>query len=336
MSDVFKEVDEDLRREQLKSIWDRFGIYIIGVAVLIVAATAGYRLWEYWQDRKAEQEGDRFIEAMAAADAGRISEAISSFEAIAADGGAYGVLARIQAAVAKSQSGLPGAAASELDAIAADNSAPPILRDIARLRAGLLVLDVAGLDAMRERLGPLAGVGGPFRHSARELLGLSAWRNGDIDAARSYFEEIIADTGVPTGIADRAEMMLSLIRARTDLATIAAPAPEPATLPTDLPAFQLPGALPAPSPLDPAAPAPAPSGTPFAPLGQTPAPSPFAPLPGATPFAPTPVPATPEPAPAPPAAETPAPAAPAEPPAPAPPPAAEPAPAAGPAPAPAP
>src|SRR5688572_23023181 len=67
MSDVFKEVDEDLRREQLKSIWDRFGIYIIGAAVLIVVATGGYRLWEYWQDRKAEQEGDRFIEAMAAA-----------------------------------------------------------------------------------------------------------------------------------------------------------------------------------------------------------------------------------------------------------------------------
>ena len=45
MSDVFKEVDEDLRREQLKSIWDRFGAYIIGAAVLIVVATAGYRLW---------------------------------------------------------------------------------------------------------------------------------------------------------------------------------------------------------------------------------------------------------------------------------------------------
>ena len=317
MSDVFKEVDEDLRREQLKSIWDRFGAYIIGAAVLIVVATAGYRLWEYWQDRRAEQQGDRFVAAMTAATEGRTNEAISAFEAIGAEGGAYGVLARMQAAIAKSQSGLPGAAASELDAIAADNSAPPILRDVARLRAALLVLDLATLDSMRERLDPLAGIGGPFRHSAREILGLSAWRNGDVEAARTYFEQILADTGVPAGIGDRADMMLSLIRARTDLATIAAPAPAPVTLPTDLPAFALPGGQSI-APLDPLAPAP-----PAAPFAPSAAPSPFAPgpspfaTPAPSPLAPlAPAPATPEPAPAP-AAEAPeAPAPPAAAPAP--------------------
>lgn len=353
MSDVFKEVDEDLRRDQLKTIWDRFGAYIIAVAVLIVVATAGYRLWEYWQGQKAQRDGDRFIEALAATDAGRISEAISGYEAIAADGGAYGALARIQAAIAKSQSGLPGAAASELDAVAADPAVPAALRDVARLRAGLLVVDVADFASMKARLEPLAAVGAPFRHSARELLGLSAWRNGDIETARGYFEQISADTGVPQALASRADMMLALIRARTDQATIAEPAPAPA-LPTELPGFALPGGQPITvgplAPFGQATPTtPAPSSNPFAPSPFAPstAPSPFAPSAAPSPFAPFAP--TPEPTPAPipspaaeappaqpaPAAEAVAPAPAAEPvapaveptPAPVPPPAATPAPA---------
>ena len=66
MSDIFREVDEDIRNERFKRLWDRFGPYVIGVAVLIVVVTAGYRGWQYWQNSQAAATGDRFVAAIIA------------------------------------------------------------------------------------------------------------------------------------------------------------------------------------------------------------------------------------------------------------------------------
>jgi hypothetical protein len=82
MSDIFKEVDEDLRREQVRKLWDRYGPYVIGLAILIVVATAGYRGWEYWQERQAQATGDRFLAALALANKGEHEPAVAALKAI--------------------------------------------------------------------------------------------------------------------------------------------------------------------------------------------------------------------------------------------------------------
>ena len=71
MTDIFKEVDEDLRREQFRKLWDRFGPYVIGLAILIVVATAGIRGWDYWQEKQAQATGDRFLAALDLANQGK-------------------------------------------------------------------------------------------------------------------------------------------------------------------------------------------------------------------------------------------------------------------------
>src|SRR5262249_60535309 len=94
MTDIFREVDEDLRREQLKKLWDRYGSYVLGVAILIVIATAGYRFWQYWQDSQAQASGDRFVAALKLADTGKHSDAISALTDLSRNGsGDYPVLA---------------------------------------------------------------------------------------------------------------------------------------------------------------------------------------------------------------------------------------------------
>src|SRR3979490_643349 len=102
MSDVFREVDEDLRREQLKKLWDRFGPYVLGAAVLIVVAVSGYKLWEYWERHQAETSGDRFVAALDLADSGKTAESIAALQDITTDGtGAYPALARFAIASQK-------------------------------------------------------------------------------------------------------------------------------------------------------------------------------------------------------------------------------------------
>jgi hypothetical protein len=215
MSDIFREVDEDLRHEHYKRLWDRFGPYVIALAVLIVVGVGGWQAWDYWQTRSAESTGDRFIAALELSDQGQHQEALTAFEEIVADGsGDYPVLADFRVAAAKSAAGDTDGAVEAFDALAASSSTPEAVKPIARLRAALILVDTASLSDLESRIGDLAATGQPWRHSAREILGLAAWRAGDLEAARKYYEQIAADQEKPADLQTRADLMLSLIKAR--------------------------------------------------------------------------------------------------------------------------
>src|SRR6202521_4200621 len=144
MSDVFREVDEDLRREQLQRLWDRFAPYILGLAVLIVLAVSGYKLWEYWQNHQAEASSDRFIAAMDLADTGKTADSIAALQALAIDGsGGYPALARFLIASEKTDTGDTTGAVADYDALAARTDVPVDIRNMARLRAAFLLIDSA-------------------------------------------------------------------------------------------------------------------------------------------------------------------------------------------------
>lgn len=207
-----REVDEELRHDQIKGLWSRFGNVVIGVAILVVVATAGYRGWEYWTDRQAGQSGDAFIAATELSDQGKGDEAIAALEKLIADGsGAYPALARLRIAGEKQKKGDPAAAMADFEAIAADASLDKAFRDVARLRAGLIAVDREGYDQVKARLEPMAGGGEAYRSVAREALGLSAWKAGAFDEAAKWFRQIVDDAGESGNVRDRASLMLDLL-----------------------------------------------------------------------------------------------------------------------------
>ncbi|MEJ0012489.1 MAG: tetratricopeptide repeat protein [Bauldia sp.] len=233
MSDIFKEVDEDIRREQLHKLWDRFGPYILGVAVLIVLVTAGYRGWEYWQERQAQASGDRFATAIQLATAGKHDDAIAALQAIVKDGsGGYPVLAQFRIAGEKAAKGDDAGAVADFDAIAAGN-APAEIKNMARLRAAFLLVDTASFADLSARVGDLATTGNIWRHTAREILGLAAWRTGDYTTAQKFYSDLDADTDAPDEVHQRARLMLALIDAKlgvtppADAASITPATPTP-------------------------------------------------------------------------------------------------------------
>lgn len=213
MADIFHEVDEEVRREQLKKLWDRYSIYLIVLAVLIVAGMAGWRGYEYWIAKKAAAAGAEFEAAIALSEEGKRAEAEAAFAKVAAEAPAgYRVLARMRAAGALAQS-KPADAVKAYDEISADASLGTIWQDLAAVRAGLLLVDTAPLADMRRRLDPVAEPTRSFRHTARELLALSAWRNHDVSAARKYIDMIAGDAESPIGVRARADVLSALITA---------------------------------------------------------------------------------------------------------------------------
>jgi hypothetical protein len=211
LADIFHEVDEEVRRERLQKLWERYSIYLIGIAVLIVAAIAAWRAYEWWATKQAAAAGAQFERALTLSEQGKHAEAEQAFVNIAVDAPAgYRVLARFRAAAELAQQ-KPADAVTVYDKIAADNSLGQTLQDLASLRAGMLLVDTAPLAEMEKRLTPLTEPGRSFRASARELLALSAWHNHDAAAARKYIDMITADAETPPGVRARAEVLAALI-----------------------------------------------------------------------------------------------------------------------------
>ena len=213
MADIFHEVDEEVRRERLQKLWDRYSIYIIGLAVLIVAAIGAWRGYEYWEAKKAAAAGAAFESALSLSEAGKHAEAEAAFAKVATEAPAgYRILARLRAAAELAQTKRADAVKA-YDELAADTSLGATLQDLAAVRAGMLMVDSAPLSDMRRRLDPVAEPGHTFRHSARELLALSAWRNRDFTAARRYIDMIATDAETPPGTRARADVLSALIAA---------------------------------------------------------------------------------------------------------------------------
>jgi hypothetical protein len=319
-----REVDEELRRAQLKSIWDRFGPLIIGVCVLVVVVTAGYRGWIWWESRQAAQTGDRYIAALDTLGTDRAAGQ-AELERFAGETGAgYAALAKLRMAGEKAVAGDKAGALAGFDGVANDSAAAQSLRDLARIRAAMLALDTGDVEGAKSRAEPLNAPGNAWRHLAREVLGTAAYRGAQLQEARDAFTAIQQDAETPPDLWVRAGMMVSLIDGELaapgspEAANPPAPsAPAPAA-PVEAPVPQSgpAGSFDAPAATPPASPPAEPSASPSAPEPAipVPAPAPTVPTPTPAPALPAPTP-TPVPAPPPPPA-APAPAAPAATPAP--------------------
>ena len=213
MTDIFQEVDEEVRREQLKKLWQQYGNYLVALCVLVVVGVGAWRGYQWWEAKQAAQSGAAFEQAVTLAEAGKHQAAEAAFAKLATDGTAgYRVLARLREAAELAGTDSKGAVAA-YDEIAADGSAGQVIRDLAAVRAGFLLADTASYSEIRNRLEPLTAADRPFRYSAREILALSAWKSGDMTAARQWTDMIMTDPQTPAGARSRAEVLSELIAA---------------------------------------------------------------------------------------------------------------------------
>jgi hypothetical protein len=211
VSELFDEVGEEVRREQLKRLWDRYSIYIIAAALLIIAAVGGWRGYQYLEAKKAAEAGAAFDKAVELSEQNKHAEAEAAFTDLAARApSGYRMLARLRAA-AEVATRDPQAAAKLYDDIAADRSVGATERDLAKVRAAGLSLETASYPSMLQRLEPATTPGATFRHTARELLALSAWRAGDTAAARRWLDLIASDGETPPSLRSRAEALQALL-----------------------------------------------------------------------------------------------------------------------------
>jgi hypothetical protein len=211
VSELFDEVDEEVRRDQLKKLWDQYSIYIIAGALLIIVGVGGWRGYQYLEAQKAAEAGAAFDKAVELSDANKHAEAEAAFNELAAKApSGYRILARMRAAGEVAGRDRQ-AAAKMFDDIAADRSVGAEQQNLAKVRAAEMLLDTASYPDMLARLEPFTTPEATYRHTARELLALSAWRANDMAAARKWLDLIGNDGETPPSMRSRAEAMQALL-----------------------------------------------------------------------------------------------------------------------------
>jgi len=213
VADIFHEVDDEVRRERLQRLWERYSLYIILVAVLIVAGIGAWRGYEWYVAKHAAAAGAKFEAAVTLAEQGKHTQAQAAFAKLAGEAPAgYRMLSRLRAAAALVPT-KPEEAAKAYDALAADASLGRTVQDLAAVRAAMLRVDSAPFAEMQQKLAPVAEAGRPFRHNARELLALSAWRNHDLTNARKYIDMVTSDPESPPNVRGFVQILSALITA---------------------------------------------------------------------------------------------------------------------------
>lgn len=212
MSDIFREVDEEVRRSKAEAMWAKYSGLVFAACTLLVLSVAGYRFYEWQREKAAAAEGAKFDAALQLLQSGKTTEGEAAISRIAAEGpGIYKSLAQFRAAAELARRDASGAMKA-YDALVDDVALDTGLRDLARIRASAIAVDILPLADVERRMTPLLAASSAWRFTARELLAAAALKANDLGKARSYLDAIILAREAPAAVKSRAEILIGLTR----------------------------------------------------------------------------------------------------------------------------
>jgi len=212
MADIFREIDEEVRRDKAAELWKKYGWVVTAIAVLAVLGVAGWQFWLHRENQASQAVGAQLEAALKSSRDGNGAQAETILKELSANAPAgYRQIARFRLA---SEAGKRDAAAgvAAFDALANDATLDQTFRDLAKLRAGILRVDLAPYAEVKASLEPLAAPQGAWRHSAREFLGIAALKANLYDEAGRWFDAAITDPQVPQALRQRVDLYLALVR----------------------------------------------------------------------------------------------------------------------------
>jgi hypothetical protein len=217
VTDIFHEVEEDVRRERYEQLWKKYGDYVIAAIAVIAIGIAGYKFWQRYETQqlinastqlnaaeKLAEGGDSASEAAAAAAFANLAKTAPS---------GYADLARLGEAGSLLAAGNRSEGLALYKSIAASNSS---LAPIARVRAAWAVADTAPKSELQNLLGPLTAPSSAWRFVAGEILAYSDYHSGNLKAAGAAFESLAKDSNAPRPLRGRADAMATFIKGGGD------------------------------------------------------------------------------------------------------------------------
>jgi hypothetical protein len=203
----FREVDEEVRREKVATAARRYGVIVVVLVVIGLAAFGGSLLWRNHQKAEAGERGEALTAAMSSVSAGNKDAARKKLEPLVKDGKAYGALAQLTLADMQVQAGQDQLAADAFMKVANDGAAPSPIRDLALIRATAIGFDKLAPAEVVKRMKPLAAPGNAWFGSAAELTAIAQMKMGQTKQAGALLAAITRDAHAPDTVKERARQL---------------------------------------------------------------------------------------------------------------------------------
>ena len=204
MSDIFREIDEELRRDNLLKLWSRYGRHIVVLVVLVLVAAGSIVAWRDHQLSERRAQSMRYSSALSLVRDGKDAEAAKVFAVIAPEGGGYATLASFEEAELLAKSGDRKGAAAAYDRIAETGGLDPVFRQLATLLSVMQGLPDTDPHSVIDRLAPMTSPGNPWRSTALELTAAARLKAGDKSGALDVYKTLADDLAAPQGTRARA------------------------------------------------------------------------------------------------------------------------------------
>lgn len=208
MSDVFREVDEAVRQDQLLAIWKRYRVLIIVAVAAVVLGVGGFQTWQSLELQKKHDAANAFANAVAKAQAGDTDQSLAALAEISnpTDGG-FGTLAAFAEARLLWEAGRDEEALALIDEIATSEASSKTLQEAAVILSVSRQMDKGDPAALSARLAPLTAEGASFRGQALELSALLALKQGDSARAKELLQAM-AEAGASPAMRARAQQLI--------------------------------------------------------------------------------------------------------------------------------
>ena len=206
MADIFDEVDEELKRDQMQLLWASYGKYLIAAVSIVVLGVAARQGYDAWQANKAETAATAYHHALQADD---LVTAMADADDDLTAG--YQMLSSFRSAAALAAKKDFAAAEAAYLALAENDDIGPLYRRAALLLSVMNAPDDRDLVTLRDRLGGLEGAAGPWQAMALEQAAGVALRAGDRATALVKYEALAGLAEIPADMRQRASRLVDIL-----------------------------------------------------------------------------------------------------------------------------
>ena len=206
-----REVDEDLKNESMKKLWDKYGLFITICVVVALSLAVSYESIKAWYIKRAENWSDTYAVALNLQNQGKYDESLAALN-VSIDGkfGAFADLAKMQQVNVLSDQGKEEEAIIALGTIANDKDFNKQLRDLAIIKLASHKLDTATSEEIKNILEPIAS-DNAWYGTAQEMLAIVAVRDGNIEEAKNIYQSLLDNTSVSDELKNRVRDILSVL-----------------------------------------------------------------------------------------------------------------------------
>jgi hypothetical protein len=233
MSDIFQEVEEDVRRERYEQLWKKYGNYVIAAAALLVLAVGGYQAWSAYDTNQRQAVSDQYqaAQTIAATDA---AKAEAEFTELSKSGySGYATLSTFNLAAAYLAQGKRDPAIALLRELTA--SSDDAVSSVARLRLAWAEADAQLRTEIETILQPLMAEDNPWRFAANEILAYVDFRTGSRARAEADYLRLSQEQQASPSLRQRAAAIVQYLKANPAAGPAAPAAPAPAGAPAPAP-----------------------------------------------------------------------------------------------------